>query len=67
MVANAGKAPFYGEETLGGVKYFTAVYADIAVAAACVDCHNEHRETPRTDFKLGDVMGGVVLRIPLGK
>lgn len=56
---------FYGEETLGGVKYFTAVYADTGVAEACIKCHNEHKDTPRTDFKLGDVMGGVVIRVPL--
>lgn len=63
---NGGKAPFYGEETLGGTTYFTAVYADVGVAPACVDCHNEHKDTPRKDFELGDVMGGVVLRIPVG-
>jgi len=56
---------YYTEETLGGKKYFTAVYADTAVAPACVSCHNDHKDTPRTDFKLGDVMGGVVIRIPL--
>lgn len=56
---------FYGEETLAGVKYYTAVYADVAVATPCVDCHNEHKDTPRTDFKIGDTMGGVVIRIPL--
>ena len=56
---------FYAEEMLGGKKYYTAVYADTAVAPACVSCHNEHKDTPRTDFELGDVMGGVVLRIPL--
>jgi len=56
---------FYAEEELGGIKYFTAVYADTAIAPACVSCHNEHKDTPKTDFKLGDVMGGVVLRIPL--
>lgn len=56
---------FYGEETLGGVKYYTAVYADVAVATPCVDCHNEHKDSPRTDFKIGDTMGGVVVRIPL--
>jgi hypothetical protein len=56
---------FYGEETLGGVKYFTAVYPDVAVAPACVSCHNDHADSPRRDFKMGDVMGGVVLRIPL--
>jgi len=65
VATNGGKEPFYGEEELGGVKYFTAVYADVAIADACVDCHNKHADTPKTDFKLGDVMGGVVLRIPL--
>lgn len=57
--------PYYAEETLGGKKYLTSVYADKGVAAACVDCHNDHKDSPKTDFKLGDVMGGVVIRIPL--
>ena len=39
-VAKDGSKPFYGEETLGKTKYFTAVYADKAVAPACVTCHN---------------------------
>ena len=65
VASNKGQN-FYAEETLGGQKYFTAVYADTAVAPACVSCHNEHKDTPRTDFQLGDVMGGVVLRIPIG-
>ncbi|WP_455222327.1 Tll0287-like domain-containing protein [Kaarinaea lacus] len=56
---------FYKEEELGGVKYFTAVYPDPAVAPACVDCHNDHKDTPKSDFKIGDVMGGVVIRIPI--
>lgn len=64
VAANKGKN-FYGEEDLGGKKYFTAVYADTAIAEACVKCHNEHKDAPRTDFKIGDVMGGVVVRIPL--
>lgn len=56
---------YYAEETLGGQRYFTAVYADVAVAPVCVSCHNDHADSPRRDFKLGDVMGGVVIRIPL--
>lgn len=63
VAENKGKN-FYGEETLGGKDYFTAVYADVAVAKVCVSCHNEHKDTPKTDFKLKDVMGGVVIRIP---
>jgi hypothetical protein len=58
--------PYYGEEALGGKKYFTAVYPDVAVSPACINCHNAHPESPRTDFKMGDTMGGVVVRIPLG-
>jgi hypothetical protein len=61
---NPGKN-YYGEEELGGTKYFTAVYADTAVAQACISCHNQHKDSPRTDFKMGEVMGGVVIRVPL--
>ncbi|ARU55851.1 adenylate/guanylate cyclase [Oleiphilus messinensis] len=56
---------FYGTEELGGQKYFTAVYPDVAVAEPCVTCHNDHKDSPRTDFKIGEVMGGVVIRVPM--
>jgi hypothetical protein len=64
-VAKNPSKPFYGRETIGDVEYFTAVYADVAVSPSCVTCHNAHEDSPRTDFKQGDVMGGVVIRIPL--
>jgi hypothetical protein len=63
VVENKGKN-YYTTETLGGKKYFTAIYPDIGVAPVCVACHNAHPDTPKKDFKLGDVMGGVVIRIP---
>lgn len=61
---NPGKN-FYKEEALGGQNYYTAIYPDVAVAPACVECHNDHKDTPKSDFKIGDTMGGVVIRIPL--
>lgn len=64
VVDNPGKN-FYGEEELGGVTYFTAVYPDVAVSASCINCHNGHIDTPRSDFAQNDVMGGVVIRVPL--
>jgi hypothetical protein len=67
FVAKTPDQNFYKEETLGDVTYFTAVYADKAIAAACFTCHNTHADSPRTDFKLNDVLGGVVIRIPLPK
>lgn len=56
---------YYGEEELGGTKYFTAVYPDKAISEACITCHNNHKDSPRNDFKLNDVMGGIIIRIPL--
>ncbi len=64
IAANPGEN-FYGTEALGGVNYFTAVYPDVAVSDACTSCHNDHKDSPRSDFELGEVMGGVVIRVPL--
>ncbi len=64
IAENPGKN-FYQEEELGGTKYFTAVYPDVAIAEACIKCHNAHKDSPRSDFKMGEVMGGVVIRIPM--
>ena len=64
VAENKGKN-YYDVEELGGTKYFTAIYADTAVAPVCASCHNEHKDTPKDDFKIGDVMGGVVIRIPV--
>ena len=54
---------FYAEEQVFGRQTLVAVYADVANVQACVACHNGHPESPRHDFKLGDVMGGVVIRL----
>lgn len=44
---------------------FGTVYADLAVTRMCIDCHNTHSNSPRSDFKVGDVMGGLVISFPL--
>jgi hypothetical protein len=59
--------PFAEYQTVNGTRYFMAVYADMAVSPACVKCHNQHKESPRHDFQEGDVMGGIVISIPLAK
>ncbi len=32
---------------------------------SCVDCHNTHPESPKTDWKLGDVRGVVEVMVPV--
>ncbi len=59
--------PHYGLVKKGDLRLFQAVYADRAVSQACVDCHNSHPNSPRRDFKLNDVMGGIVITFPIGK
>ncbi|MDE0063769.1 MAG: DUF3365 domain-containing protein [Gammaproteobacteria bacterium] len=55
---------FYAQEKdLSGRQSYVAVYPDVATAQACVSCHNGHPSSPRRDFKLGDVMGGIVIRL----
>lgn len=53
--------------TVGNQTYFQAIYADHAVTQACVGCHNAHPGSPKKDFKIHDVMGGLVIEIPLGQ
>lgn len=53
-------AHFYDENS----KLYTAMFADVAGAPACVSCHNKHPQTTKTDWKLGDVMGATTWQYP---
>jgi hypothetical protein len=64
-VSAIGAEPFMTEETLGGRSYFTAIFPEIASRASCIECHNRHPESPRKDYRVGDVMGAIIIRIPL--
>lgn len=48
---------FVKEETHDGKKVVRVAVADRMVADACVNCHNKHPLTPKSDWKLGDVRG----------
>jgi hypothetical protein len=56
-----------GTVKVGHETYFQAIYADRAVSQACVSCHNTHSRSPKKDFKMNDVMGGLVIEIPLDR
>ena len=66
LVQKDPEHPHYGFITKNGVRFFQAIYADRAVSETCVDCHNNHPNSPRRDFKLNDVMGGIVITFPVG-
>jgi Protein of unknown function (DUF3365) len=54
-----------GTVKVGDRTYFQAIYADRAVSKSCINCHNAHPESSKKDFKMHDVMGGLVIEIPL--
>lgn len=57
----ARRAPVFSETEDGRT---LAMYPDIAGVAPCVTCHNEHPDSPKTDWKLGDVMGATTWTYP---
>ena len=57
--------PFSRAETLNGKEVVRVAIADYMVADACVNCHNTRADTPKNDWKLGDVRGVLEVIIPI--
>ena len=56
----------YGRrDHLSGAPVMRFLASDKAVSQSCVSCHNSHPDSPKHDFRLNDVMGGIELIIPL--
>lgn len=43
---------------------YVAMYPDFASAEPCVTCHNEHPDSPKSDWKLNEVMGATTWTYP---
>lgn len=57
--------PFWElQETDAGASVRYAI-ADRMVADACVNCHNSHPESPKTDWAIGDVRGVLQVTVPV--
>ena len=66
-IAVSPERPYRRMKTEHGIEYFEALYPDIAVSQSCVGCHNAHPQSPKKDFRVGEVMGGLVLSIPVSR
>jgi hypothetical protein len=51
---------FYDPNT----KMYMAMYPDVAVTKGCVDCHNNHPDSPKKDWRLNDIMGATTWSYP---
>ncbi len=58
MLRKDPTAPYYSFETSEGRMVLRYAKARV-LKKACVDCHNAHAESPKTDWKEGDVRGAL--------
>ena len=58
------KTPFYRLETVNGRLSMRYAVADV-MGQTCVACHNSHPESPKKDWKVGDVRGVVETVVPV--
>ena len=61
MIKKTGEPQFFFDED---VEMNTGMFSDIAVSEACVVCHNNDPESPKTDWKVGDIMGATTWSYP---
>ncbi|TAJ08345.1 MAG: DUF3365 domain-containing protein [Nitrospirae bacterium] len=52
-------------EVVNGQRTLRFMKGDFASAQVCVDCHNAHPDSPKHDFQLNDLMGGMEIQIPI--
>lgn len=64
-VAKNPRKPYTGIITEGDKHFFKAIFADRAVSTTCVACHNSHELSTKRDYKLYDVMGGIIISFPV--
>lgn len=64
-VVKDSRKPYTGIITESDRKVFKAIFADRAVSMACVACHNSHELSTKRDYKLYDVMGGIIISFPV--
>lgn len=59
------KGQFVRTDTMEGRAVMRVLMGDFAAAQSCVDCHNAHHQSPRHDFQLNDLMGGLEIIMPM--
>ena len=61
LLKQSGKPQFF---FVKDVALYSYMFADVAVVKPCVECHNKHKDSPKTDWKLNNVMGATTWTYP---
>jgi len=57
--------PYYRFSQVAGASVLRFATARV-MQASCVECHNNHADSPKTDWKVGDVRGALSITQSLG-
>ncbi len=57
--------PYISVEKLDGKDVVRVAIADYMVAQGCVNCHNTRADSPKVDWKMGDVRGSLEVITPI--
>lgn len=57
--------PVVSVESYEGVESVRVSIVDFMVAQGCVNCHNSRADTPKNDWKMGDVRGALEVILPI--
>ena len=63
FAADPGRGPFVRMEEMVGQSYIRYA-APVRMKKSCVGCHNGRADSPRTDWKVGDIRGVQSIRVP---
>ena len=55
----------YYETFISEGESFFRYAAPVKMAESCVSCHNNHEETPKSDWKVGDIRGVQLVTLPM--
>ena len=61
QLRESGQAQFFFDDD---TDRNVAMFPDFASAKACVSCHNQHQDSPKTDWKINDLMGATTWTYP---
>ena len=56
-------AAYHSFEDIDGVRHLRYARADL-MRVSCVKCHNEHPDSPKRDWRVGDVRGALTVAVP---
>jgi methyl-accepting chemotaxis protein len=65
FLAARPEAVYSRKQESGGRVTQRVAIADVMSAATCVSCHNTHPDSPKKDWKVGDVRGVLEVELPL--